>query len=104
MTRKELKQQIKEEQKERATTIRILKAARKPKVYNSNPDFYNKLGYLGSHQWSYRHIHIAYCKFFNNTPYERIERNCDEFPHENTIDEFINNWVEEIGDEIVCVG
>ena len=102
MNYKQLKNKIKEEQKDRAIKIRILKAARKPSVYNSNPEFYNKLGSLENHQWEYRHIHIAYCKFFNHTPYEKIERTCNEFPSEYKIDEFINNWTEEIDDEVVC--
>lgn len=102
MTRKELKNKIKEEQKQVASSIRILKAARKPSVYESNPEFYNAFGNLESHQWNYRHTHIAYCKFFNNTPYEKIERNCNNFPIEYEINSLMKIWEEEISNEAVC--
>jgi len=102
MTYKQLKNKIKEEQKDRAVKIRILKAARKPKVFQSNPEFYRKLGYLGSHQYEYRHVHIMYCSFFNKTPYDKIERDCHESPNSFKLDKLRDEWEEEICDETVC--
>jgi hypothetical protein len=68
---KELKQQIKEEQKQIAKEIRIGKDGRKPKNYNpEHAKYYNT---LYSNRINYRHRHIAYCTMFNNTPYEKIE-------------------------------
>jgi len=92
MTFKELKNKIKKELKETAATIRILKAARKPHVYNSNPGLYEKLGYLGSHQYDFRHKHITYCMFFNKTVYKDIERSCNEDPSKYSLDNFKKEW------------
>lgn len=103
MTRKELKNRIKEEQKKTVSIIRILKAARKPKVFDSNPEFYKALGYLDSHRSYYRSTHIAYCTFFNNTPYEKIERKCNESRDEYYINKIKEAWEKEIVDEVVCI-
>jgi hypothetical protein len=66
-----------------------LKLARKPHIYNADPAMYNKLGDLSSLRYHYRHIHIAYCEYFNNTPYEDIERTCDEMPSEHYINKLM---------------
>lgn len=103
---KNLKNKIKKEQKELAATIRILKAARKPHIYESNPKLYDSLGDLETKQYNYRHRHIAYCEFFNKTPYEDIERKCHEKPYRGTIDGLKNIWEEEVKeseDETLCV-
>jgi len=103
MTRKELKQKIKEEQKKRANIIRILKAARKPKVYQTNPEFYDKLGYLESYRWDYRHIHIMYCHFFNNTPVDKIERKYNAYPNSLKLEKLRRDWEEVLDDEAVRI-
>jgi len=92
MTFKELKNKTKKQLKEIANTIRILKAARKPHIYQSNPVLYDKLGYLDSHRYNYRHKHIAYCMFFNGTKYEDIERECRENPYTGKIDQYKKEW------------
>jgi hypothetical protein len=66
MTYKELKNKIKQEQKDLALKIRELKSKRKESNY----------GYVEGLIWEkedYRHIHIMYCNFFNKTPYDKIE-------------------------------
>jgi hypothetical protein len=92
MTFKELKNKTKKQLKETANTIRILKAARKPHVYNSNPVLYNSMGSLDSHRYNYRHKHIAYCMFFNRTEYEVIEKKCNENPYIGLVDQYKKEW------------
>jgi len=107
MTYKELKNEVKEEQKDRAVKIRILKTARKPHVYNSNPELYNKLGDLERHQYDYRHIHITYCMFFNKTEYSNIEKKCHEKPNSAKLTMLKKKWsdiVEANRDEALRVG
>ena len=102
MTFKELKLKIKKEQKDRAVKIRILKAARKPHVYNSNPELYDSLGHLENIQDRYRHTHIQYCMFFNRTEYEDIERTTNKYLSQYTLDTLKDAWtdiVEEGKDE-----
>jgi len=106
MTFKELKNKIKKEQKDRAVKIRILKAARKPHVYNSNPALYDKIGDLDSLRYNYRHVHIAYCMYFNNTKYDNIEKKCEENPYIEKIDQYKKEWsyiVEANRDEIIRI-
>ena len=101
MTYKELKNKIKEEQKKRAITIRTLKTARKPHIYNSNPKLFNNLGYLENHQDTYRHTHIQYCMFFNKTEYENIERYTNKYLSEYTLESLKDKWESEL--EVVNV-
>jgi len=82
MTFKELKNKIKEEQKELAKVIRKGKFYRKPGNRTDMTDEEKRryLSYDGSvdidHlRSSYRHTHIMYCDFFNHTPYDKIETN-----------------------------
>jgi len=96
MNFKNLKNKIKKEQKERAVSIRILKAARKPHVYLSNPELYDKLGNLERHQDKYRHTHIAYCMFFNKTKYEDIEKHTNKYLSQHTLDGFRDKWESEM--------
>jgi len=94
MTFKELKHKIKEEQKSLAQNIKEKKSRRKKEQY----------GYvrgLDNERDKYRHIHIAYCTFFNKTPYGMIESNCHEDPNKNSINELKKNWELEI-DEVIC--
>ena len=93
MTFKELKSQIKYEQKELAKEIRALKATRKevPCGYVDG---------LDSKRDDYRHTHIAYCQFFNKTPYEKIESYCHEKPRKNDIEIYMKRWEAEI-DEVI---
>lgn len=91
---KELKNQIKEQQKELASHIRNQKAKRKkrPNGYISG------LSYKRS---EFRHRHIAYCQFFNKTPYEKIENKCNESPNTFIIDKYMKEWYNEIDHEDV---
>lgn len=85
MTFKELKKQIKEEQKQAAQQIKELKSKRKE----------SSCGYvfgLDRKRFDYRHRHIAYCSFFNKTPYEKIELTCREAPISSIIDDYIKTW------------
>lgn len=100
MTRKELKQKIKEQLKDVAKEIRFAKFIRKPRNYDSITEeqheefsgIIDRPWRLDSIRWSYRHKHIAYCMFFNETPYERIELHCKEAPSFSTIDKHIDDW------------
>ena len=106
MTFKELKLKIKIEQKKLSRTIRILKSARKPKIYSTNPKKYNSLGNLETHQYNFRHTHIAYCTFFNNTPYEKIEKICLEDPYDFKINKLKKQWdeiIQEANNEALCI-
>jgi len=85
MTFKELKYKIKEEQKSLAQKIKEQKSKRK-----ESSDGY-VLG-LFNNRYNYRHFHIAYCQFFNNTPYDEIEKSCHEYPNTDRINKLKKNW------------
>jgi len=92
MTFKELKHKIKEEQKFLAQEIKEGKSRRK-----QVPD-----GYVEGLEYDrdeYRHRHIAYCQFFNKTPYNMIERECYDKPRKNTIESHMNAWESQIDEE-----
>lgn len=93
MTYKELKNEIKEELKVLAEAIKQGKTARKPKNRNDkNMGFYNAIYW---NKINYRHKHIAFCEFFNNTPYEKIEQpRADNKPNRNKIDSYKKDWAE----------
>lgn len=89
MTFKELKNKIKEEQKTLAQEIKEAKGKRKESQY----------GYvhgLDSKRNDYRHTHIAYCQFFNNTPYNMIEQSCHEDPSKVKIKSHMTIWESKI--------
>ena len=93
MTYKDLKNKIKEEQKSLALRIRELKGKRK-----SSSD-----GYVDGLEWAsydYRHKHIAYCQFFNKTPYEMIENFCHEDPNSYRIEELEKEWESELDEAL----
>jgi hypothetical protein len=95
-----LKQKIKEQLKEVAKEIRFAKFLRKPKNHTMITEeqeekfsgIISRPWRLDSIRWDYRHKHIAYCMFFNKTPYERIELHCKEAPSFNTIDKYQDDW------------
>jgi len=86
---KELKNQIKEEQKESASQIRSLRKDRESTSWLS---------------FTFRHKHIAYCQFFNKTPYEKIEHTTRSItsdsgrtikinnPNTQIIDKYMKEW------------
>jgi len=94
MTFKELKKQIKEEQKQLASEIRASKSKRKevPDGYVSGLDYDRD---------QYRHKHIAYCQFFNQTPYSMIERECHVEPRKSAIKSYMTTWESSIDKEEV---
>ena len=85
MTYRDLKLKIKEEQKTLAQKIKEQKGKRK-----QLPDGYVEGLYFN--KFIYRHTHIAYCEYFNRTPYEKIENFSYERPDRNRIDRFKNEW------------
>jgi len=103
MTFKELKNKIKEEQKELAQSIKLGKPLRKPKIYNQSDSglkaiyddlFWNRV--------NYRHRHIIYCQMFNNTPYALIEQPRDENkPSSSRLDRIKKEWEAEIDEEAI---
>lgn len=97
MTYKELKLKIKKEQKDLAQSIRNGKTGRKPKNRcGDNLKDYNKLFW---NMIDYRHIHIAYCEFFNNTPYGMIEQPREENKPDKTRVKNIKSGWESLIDE-----
>lgn len=90
MTYIELKN--KKEQKLLAEDIKIGKSGRKPKNRKKeHASFYNNLYW---NRVNYRHKHIAYCEFFNNTPYEMIERpSVHNKPNRSKIDSYKTEWM-----------
>lgn len=106
MTYKELKNKIKEEQKTLAQQIKRGKSIRKPKdrINISEQDRGLYYGHWGESDgfcyWKvtglsdyYRHLHIAYCMFFNNTPYEHIEQPRDDNkPRKSRLDQIKKEW------------
>lgn len=106
---KELKLQIKEQQKQTAATLKRIRSVRKPSAYaKASKELKAECEARGG--WNeyflkkdYREIHIAYCKFFNNTPYEKIET-----PRENNkpnlqeIKRLEEYWKSQINEEVVC--
>jgi hypothetical protein len=102
MTYKELKNKIKEEQKDLALKIRRGKYLRKPahrvnisdedkKLYYSYGDFANwNVERLSQ---KYRHKHVVYCNMFNNTPYDKIEQPRDNNPlSSNELEKYKKEW------------
>jgi len=93
MNFKDLKHKIKEEQKQLAQTIKNQKSKRKEVPY----------GYVSGLDYNrddYRHTHIAYCQFFNKTPYEMIERSCHENPRKSTIETHMTIWASKIDEDV----
>lgn len=102
MTYKELKNEIKEEQKTLALQIRRGKYLRKPDHRTNITKDDKKLYYydLTFDDWNvyklsqkYREKHIAYCKTFNRTPYGLIENPREgNSPNKSRIEEYENQW------------
>ena len=118
MNFKELKNEIKEQQKLLARQIRRGKYFRKPKnqVNLTEEDISNYFwktgggtvfydsGKVNSLRHTYRHCHIAYCMFFNKTPYEKIET-CKEKlrrPNQSFIDDEIKYFEKKLDAEVIC--
>ena len=101
MTYKELKQQIKEEQKSLAKAIKKGKSARKPSNRTEeNIGFYEALYW---NRINYRYKHIAYCNMFNRTPYEKIEQPRSNNPiNKSRLDRIKNEWESLLDEQIIC--
>jgi hypothetical protein len=112
MTFKELKNKIKEEQKQLATHIRRQKFLRKPKNQRdlSEEDkamyfvldgdkIFNIPATLGHY---YRHRHIIYCNMFLNTPYDNIEQKVREGNQASAhlLDKFQKKWTEQLDEAL----
>jgi hypothetical protein len=93
MNFKDLKHKIKEEQKQLAQTIRNLKSKRKEVAFG----YVDGLDYKRD---DYRHIHIAYCQFFNKTPYGMIEQTCHTDPRSFSIERCIKAWESELDEDV----
>jgi hypothetical protein len=117
MTRKELKHQIKEEQKQLAIDIKRGKFLRSPKnwhlmnerekrtyIFKSSGSYGITEGFMN---WEvdklsvdYRHTHIAYCTFFNNTPYDKIENpRKDHKPNTSSLYSLRKLWESQLENE-----
>jgi len=110
MTYKDLKNLIKEEQKTLALEIRRGKLLRKPDnrqdITEDDKDLY--YSYDGFSCWKveslsddYRHKHIAYCQFFNNTSYDLIESPRDDNKaNTHAIDSYKNEWEDQLDEAL----
>jgi hypothetical protein len=92
MTFKDLKNKIKEEQKLLAQKIKEAKSKRKESQYGFVPG-------LDYNRSDYRHTHIAYCQFFNKTPYNMVEQSCHEDPSKTRIQSHMTIWASKIDHE-----
>lgn len=118
MNFKELKNKTKEEQKLLAKEIRRGKYLRKPKNRtdlsdidisdyfwkNGRGDIFYDEGKVQSLSYTYRHMHIAYCMFFNKTPYEKIELKTRETkrPNKFYVDDMIKYFEKVVNEEVIC--
>ena len=110
MTYKDLKNKIKEEQKDLALKIRRGKFLRKPKNRTDVTKEDKKLFFYGSEfePWevktlsrTYRHRHIIYCHMFNNTPYDKIEMPRDNnSPEAYLLEKIRENWEKELDETL----
>ena len=82
---KDLKDVVKQEQKDLALQIRELKSKRK------GLDYGYVRGLLEA-QEEYRRKHVAYCIFFNGTPYESIETGTKSPLAERDYNPWFNGW------------
>lgn len=105
MTRKELKQKIKEEQKTLAQNIKRCRPLRKPHLFQAASLKMQQqcLSWkVQSWSWEYRHNHIAYCQMFNNTPYALIEQPRDNNrPSSRLLDKIRNEWESKLDEEVI---
>ncbi|MFW9871587.1 MAG: hypothetical protein ACFFG0_00630 [Candidatus Thorarchaeota archaeon] len=106
MTRKELKQKIKEEQKQLAQKIKRCRPLRKPHLYQeASLEMQQQCRSWTASQlsWEYRHRHIIYCNMFNGTPYEKIERitRDDNSPSSRLLEKYKNEWENILDEEII---
>ena len=105
MTRKELKQKIKEEQKSLAQKIKKCRPLRKPHVYEAaSLEMQQQCRSWSREQfsWEYRHRHIIYCNMFNNTPYGVIEQPRDNNrPSSRLLEKYKNEWEGMLDEETV---
>ena len=99
MNYKDLKNKIKEEQKQLALKIRNGKTGRKPSLRTTkNSRDYDSLEW---NQQDYRHRHIIYCNFFNGTPYDAIEQPRDEHsPNTYLLDKIRKEWEEMLDEDV----
>lgn len=105
MTRKELKQKIKEEQKTLAQKIKRCRPLRKPHLFEE-ASFKIQQECLdwkvSGWSWEYRHRHIIYCNMFNNTPYHKIEQPRDDNrPSSRMLDKIKKEWESELDEEVI---
>jgi hypothetical protein len=88
---------IKKELKEEAKKIRELKNERKKVMYG----YVSGLDYA---QEDYRRKHVAYCMYFNNTPYEKIESNPKVPLYKTAYDYRISSFEKKVeAHEDVCI-
>lgn len=91
-----MKNKVKEEQKKLAQRIKECRPLRKPHIYDAASEVMQNecISYMVDRMsWEYRHKHIAYCQFFNNTPYSLIEnpRQGNE-PNKGLIEKYMVEW------------
>jgi len=99
MTYRDLKNKIKQEQKTLAQQIKNGKTGLKPK--NRNGENHSDWDNLWWNCRNYRHQHIAYCQFFNNTPYALIEQPRDNNrPDTRKVDKLKIEWEGQIDEAL----
>lgn len=103
MTKKELKQKIKEEQKTLAQKIKRCRPLRKPHIYQAaSEELQDECKHTWRWSWEFRHKHIIYCNMFNNTPYAMIEQPGDDNgPSSHLLDKIRKEWEDKLDEEII---
>lgn len=100
MNFKDLKNKIKQEQKQLAQDIKTCKPLRKPSNWETASDETKQLC-RGTSSWEYRHRHIVYCQMFNNTPYELIEQPRDNNrPSSHYLEKIKKEWEKELDEAL----
>jgi len=92
----ELKKSKKEELKALAKEIKLGRPLRKPHVYqaaDTTKEARNANYNLERNSLTFRHMHIAYCQFFNRTPYALIETPRENNkPIKHKINSYMTEW------------
>jgi len=99
MTRKQLLQKIKQEQKARAKEIRELKSTRKQDKRNGR-QLYAIESDIVWEKYEFRHHHIAYCEMRGRT---RDQIECpreDNLPVQREIDRIKEEWMEQLDEDV----
>ena len=96
----ELKQKVKNELKEVATRIKEVKKKMKT-LQRRGQLCHEEISIIYMNKWDFRHKHVAYCQFFNNTPYGAIENPSRNNPlYKPRVEKFMKEWMDELNEDV----